>query len=87
MMALDENTTFPNNFKQLLKNIWAQSQENIAVFEKKVEGFYNNAMDRATGWYKKKIRMILLVLGLGLPLLWDIDSIKIATAALTDKES
>ncbi|MBV9961302.1 MAG: hypothetical protein JO072_03575, partial [Parafilimonas sp.] len=89
--ALNDNTTFPKDFKQVLKNLWAQALNDpsgnpITAWEKRVEDFYNNSMDRATGWYKKKIRMILLALGLVLAFALDIDTIKIVEDALSNKD-
>lgn len=86
MDELKANTSLPKNFRQVLINLYAQSEENIPRFEEKVEAFYNNAMDRATGWYKKKARRTLLILGFLLSVILNIDTIKIVNDALADKE-
>lgn len=59
--------------------------EQIKEFEKKLEDFYNNTMDRVTGWYKRRVRRILLALGLLLAIVLNIDTIKIANDAMQDK--
>ena len=63
-----------------------ESAKQILEFEKKVEEFYDSSMDRAGGWYKRKTRGMLLLLALGLCVFLNIDSIKIATDALADKQ-
>jgi hypothetical protein len=54
-------------------------------FEKRLEEFYNNTMDRVTGWYKKRIRRILFVLAFILAVSLNIDTIKVINDAMTDK--
>ena len=61
-------------------------EKQILEFEKKLEEFYDSSMDRAGGWYKRKTRGMLLLLALGLCVFLNIDSIKIATNALEDKQ-
>lgn len=73
MWELKSNTSLPQNFRELLANIWAQSQKDIAVFEKKLEDFFNTTMDRTTGWYIRKIRSMLLVIGFVLALALNMD--------------
>ena len=86
MQELKSNTNLPKHFRELLINIWAQAQGDIASFEKRLEDFYDNAMDRATGWYKRKIRLILLLIGIVLSVALNIDTLQIVTNALADKQ-
>lgn len=85
MDELQANIVLPAALKKLLIDLWAQSQGDIAVFEKKVEAFYDSAMDRASGWYKKTIRRISFVIGFVLAFALNIDTIKIANDAFADK--
>lgn len=55
------------------------------MFEKNLESFYNNTMDRVTGWYKRKIRKLLFVTGFLLAVALNIDTIKISNDALKDE--
>jgi len=55
------------------------------LFEKNLETFYNNTMDRVTGWYKRKVRKLLFVMGLVLAVALNIDTIKISNDALKDQ--
>lgn len=60
-------------------------EERGKEFEAKLEEFYNLTMDRVTGWYKRRVRRILLALGLALAVILNIDTIKIANDAMKDK--
>lgn len=52
-----------------------------------METFYSDAMDRAGGWYKKKIKLWLLGLGFTMAVCLNIDTIKICKKAFTDKDA
>jgi uncharacterized protein YoxC len=53
------------------------ANDNIEHLQKQLEGFYNNAMDRAGGWYKKKIKTISLIIAALLVIALNIDTIEI----------
>jgi hypothetical protein len=87
------NSPLPASMKNVLHDLWQKAQANIsatqtemAAFEKEIENYYNNAMERATGWYKRKIRRILLIMGFVLAAFLNIDTIKITNDALKDKK-
>ena len=86
MQELKDNTSIPKHFRELLINMYAQSQDDIKVFEKKVEDFFNTAMDRTTGWYKRKIKIMLLIIGFTMAVVLNIDTVKITSDALADKQ-
>lgn len=80
----------PDVILTVMQTIWNQSDTTEAKsrkeeFETKLEEFYNNAMNRTTGWYKRRIRRILLVVGLILAFVLNIDTIEIVNNALKDK--
>ena len=49
-----------------------------------IEGWFNNAMDRLSGAYKRRTQKIILLMGLGLVCALDADSLKIANALSRD---
>lgn len=54
-------------------------------FEKRLEEFYNLTMDRVTGWYKRRVRRLLIALGFVLSVALNIDTIKVVNDAMADK--
>ncbi|MBX3252513.1 MAG: hypothetical protein KF862_00120 [Chitinophagaceae bacterium] len=77
--------------KKALKDIIAKSKSRISeninglkAFEEELEQYYNNAMDRATGWYKRETGIVLFILALVLSVALNIDTIKIANDGLKD---
>jgi hypothetical protein len=47
---------------------------------KNIEEWYNAAMDRVSGWYKRRVQIILLLLGFGMAIALNADSINIGKA-------
>jgi len=60
-----------------LRSIWADSQGDVIKFKANLEQWFNEMMDRATGWYKKYTQIILLGVGLVIAGSFNVDTIKI----------
>lgn len=80
-------TTRDNRIKGLLDALHKEAGEDIATFRKLVEYHYDAAMDRASGWYKKKTQTIALVVSAFLVIGANVDTLKIANALSTNPEA
>lgn len=60
------------------------AQGDLATAQANIEQWFNNAMDRVSGWYKKKTQMWVFVIGLSLVIFADVDTIAIARRLYTD---
>ena len=49
-----------------------------------IEDWYNAAMDRVSGWYKRRVQIILLLLGFAMAVVLNADSINIGKALFQD---
>jgi len=81
--SLDENKT---NWGQAkiseqtliyLKSIWADANGDVKEFRLHLEAWFDETMDRASGWYKKHIQFILFFIGLAIAIVFNVDTIKI----------
>jgi len=61
-----------------LKSIWTDSGGNVEAFRVLLETWFEQTMERASGWYKKYTQVILLVVGFIIAILFNVDTIKIA---------
>jgi hypothetical protein len=52
---------------------------------KNVEDWYDGAMDRVSGWYKRRVQWILLAIGFAAAILINADSVNIAKSLIQDK--
>lgn len=79
-------TIYPNTKKALgallagAEEYAKQGEQALATARKNVESWFNDSMDRLTGWYKRKAQFIAFAIGLVLALLLNVDTINIATS-------
>lgn len=71
------------NTQELIAALHAVSPS-IDDLRKNVEDWYNDAMDRVSGWYKRKTQGILLILGLIVAIAFNADSLMLARAFWAD---
>ena len=69
-----------------LKNLFADARQDSFVFKHKLEDWFEETMERASGWYKKQTQTILLVIGFVIALIFNIDTIAIAKILMKDKK-
>lgn len=59
---------------------------NMSVFSKKLEDWFNDSMNRVSGWYKRQAQIILFIIGLCMAIIFNIDTIAI-TGKLSDNNT
>jgi hypothetical protein len=80
-----DNTSEINpDTKLFLQSIWAEAGADVEIFRQRLEKWFDDTMERATGWYKKHTQNVLLVLGLVLAIAFNVDSISIAKKLTKD---
>jgi hypothetical protein len=57
----------------------AEAERTLAQLRTSTEMWFNDTMDRLTGWYKRKSQIIAVVLGVFFAILLNVDSVVIAT--------
>jgi len=62
----------------------AKEDTRLAAARKNIEDWFNDAMDRAGGWYKRHTQVWLAVVGFALALLLNVDTLTIANALWQD---
>jgi len=61
-----------------IKSIWADAQGDVEKFRVLLEQWFDDTMERASGWYKKQTQVILFFIGLSIAIFFNVDSISIA---------
>ncbi|WKV11531.1 hypothetical protein [Marivirga harenae] len=69
-----------------LKNIWENSSHSIGDMKSEIAGWYDEYMERISGWYKKKMGLLLFVIGLLIAIGFNVNSIRIAQDLSTNQE-
>lgn len=69
-----------------LRSIWADSQGDVDRFRKYLENWFNETMDRASGWYKKRTQRILFFIGFVMAAFFNVNTIDIVKKLEKDPE-
>ena len=80
-----DNTSEINpDTKLFLLSLWKEAGADIDKFRQKLEKWFDDTMERTTGWYKKHTQTILIILGFILAAAFNIDSINITKRLIKD---
>ena len=74
----------PADAKKSLGDFLDETDRGLSTVRKNVEDWYNDSMDRVSGWYKRQAQFILYLLAIVLVLVFNIDTIKMATRIYHD---
>lgn len=72
------------NVKKSVLALVQRSNEQLETAQNAIEGWFNDAMDRVTGWYKRRTQIWTLVIALALTLFANADTIHIGRQLWTD---
>ena len=61
-----------------LKSLWTDANGDVEKYKSMLEQWFDDTMEHVSGWYKKKIQLILFCIGLFLAVFFNIDTISIA---------
>jgi hypothetical protein len=61
-----------------------ESGGNLDDFKKRLERWFDESMNRVSGWYKRQVQIILFVLGFSMALVFNVDTIEIASRLSKD---
>jgi len=70
-----------------LQSLMADANGDIDKFKMMLEKWFDDTMERATGWYKRKVQFLLLVIGFFLAGIFNVDTIAIVQKLSTDKDA
>lgn len=68
-----------------LTTLWTDAKGDPAVFRQSVESWFDDAMERVSGWYRRRVQLVMWVLAAGIALTLNVDTIRIADHLWKDK--
>jgi hypothetical protein len=72
---------------KLLRSFLADSGYDTDKFKHTLEQWYDDTMQRVSGWYKKWIQLLTFIIGLAIAIIFNVDTLKIANTLSTDSKS
>ncbi|QEC68037.1 hypothetical protein FRZ67_12250 [Panacibacter ginsenosidivorans] len=61
-----------------LRSLWMEAEGDLEKFRAKLENWFDDTMERATGWYKRYTKYILFIIGFLVAVAFNVDSVDIA---------
>src|SRR5574341_246303 len=61
-----------------IEDLAAKDEDRLQLFRSNVESWFNDAMDRLSGWYKRKAQLIAFLIGFSIAMLLNVDTIQIS---------
>ncbi|OOG78122.1 DUF2975 domain-containing protein [Algoriphagus sp. A40] len=77
LKALETTELLPADFKRKLAQIISETNGNLEFVKAEIEAWFNDAMLRITGTYKKNTQKIIIAISIGVVLALNIDTIRI----------
>jgi hypothetical protein len=85
---VDKIETLPDDdLKNVLKQLLNDAEYELDEFKSRIHGWYDNVMDRASGWYKRMVQKIVVLVGLIIAVVFNADTIAIFERLESDPES
>jgi hypothetical protein len=82
--AVSANAFIGEDLKKALLMLMDDAEGDFEKARKNVEDWYDGTMDRVSGWYKRRVHVILLFIGLLVSAAVNADSINIARALMSE---
>ena len=79
-----DDANLPDNVKTALRAFKTTAVDDVAKLQKSIEDWYNSAMDRVSGWYKRRSQYFVFGIGFVLAVLANADCIDYAKRLSTD---
>lgn len=80
--------TLPDaDLRNVLNQLLRDADNELDPFKASIEKWYNDVMDRASGWYKRYAQKILIFLGVVIALVFNADTFSIYESLSSDPES
>ncbi len=79
--------THNNKAAQALLTLAIDAKGDISAFQVNLEEWYNDAMDRVSGWYKRYTQRALIFIGLLLALALNVSSVRVARTLWLDRDA
>ncbi len=83
----DAISEIEGNTGKVLNSYWEEVHGDVDQFKQKMEDWFNEVQARATGWYKRNVQLILLMIGFIIAITINADTLGIVKKLSTDSKA
>lgn len=73
--------------KALIQSYYDDANGDLEKFKASLEKWFDETMQRASGWYKRQVQVIIFIIGFLLAVIFNVDTITIVKKLSTDKDA
>jgi hypothetical protein len=70
-----------------LRDLAENAGKDLSIFKNNLKSWYNETQDRTSGWFKRKLQLILFWLGFIVAIIFNVDSLRIAKILSKDENA
>ena len=71
--------------RKALMTLWTEANGDAVAFRRAVESWFDDAMERVSGWYRRRVHLVMWVLALAVVVVLNVDTVRIADHLWKDK--
>lgn len=71
--------------RRALTTLWVDANGDAVAFRRAVESWFDDAMERVSGWYRRRVHIVMWVLAVAVAAVLNVDTIRIADHLWKDK--
>jgi hypothetical protein len=71
--------------RKALTTIWLEANGDVVAFRRAVESWFDDAMERVSGWYRRRVHLVMWVLAIAVVVVLNVDTVRIADHLWKDK--
>jgi hypothetical protein len=87
LLADTLETNPANKAAQALLTLAIDAGDNLGKFQENLENWFNDSMDRVSGWYKRHTQKFLFIIGLLVAIAFNVDSVRVAQTLWIDRDA
>lgn len=82
--AIQKSELLGEETRAHIQALWDNAEQNVEKFKTNLEGWFDNTMERAAGWYKRTTQLSLLIIGFVTAAIFHVNTIEIVNILSND---
>ena len=84
LAEVNQNQTLPPGVKGALRTLISDAGDDMEKVKANVEQWFDGSMDRVAGWYKRRAQFVLLIIGVSVAVVINVDTLAIVNTLSND---
>ena len=72
------------HLQKIAKSLMDETTKEVSDLRKRLERWFDDSMERVSGWYKRRVQLVMLIIGIGLAVVLNADTAQIVRTLYSD---